>query len=619
MKLPDVALRWTLEHAISSDVETARLSNVCVDWRSVVKLHVLECSTKLHNGSLPLLPSMIACIRRTQSQNTAEIIQPDYESTVGETFCVAWFHPGGVQEVDVALNVKDDVYVDELDDAIPTNISSQSRTQLKRDIDAPSRRDEVEKPDCAQSRSTLDVADPERYAICAVEWQGYRHPVPILQSFGYTKGFLMDVFRLAMQENDAEDVGFLNKHINLSSPYSPTFAVRGAVVARPESYCMCVLSEGRSNSETEEDESNGELILIQQQEAQISRFCRQQRNCELRREVLPRVIQPSPFTVGRKQRCVQFLNAKGSHAVCMMTPPFDCGPVEGPITIFIIGIATEDGCFVSGLYHRFELGHLHPEDSTIEETEMSPVCMATSLYAAQYIEDTGSPVSYSLNSYNDERSSSNHSSGESISKCNCVMQGSTEKLACTAELEDDAQIVRGKSGPGRWHCYTFVADGCESSIRIDGVPEPMSIQIGTEIRRREVLDGLTIGSDHCFNVSLCCGHGSGGEGEGAIAEIAVFRGILDPLDVQTLEHRLMIKHGIPRPSGVLWNETNFERYAHALYTDPRAPQWTEHVPLRFMARHRSVAWSQRNPVTGRNMQISKIGCHASVESSDWDD
>jgi hypothetical protein len=104
----------------------------------------MECSTKLRNRALPLLPSMIACIRRTQSQNTAEIIQPDYESMVGETFCVAWFHPGGVQEVDVALNVKDDVYVAELGDAFPTNISSQSRTQLKRDIDAPSRRDEVE-------------------------------------------------------------------------------------------------------------------------------------------------------------------------------------------------------------------------------------------------------------------------------------------------------------------------------------------------------------------------------------------------------------------------------------------------------------------------------------------
>ena len=60
-----------------------------------------------------------------------------------------------------------------------------------------------------------------------------------------------------------------------------------------------------------------------------------------------------------------------------------------------------------------------------------------------------------------------------------------------------------------------------------------------------MLDGLTIGSDHCFGMSLCCGNGSGGEGEGAIAEIAVFHGRLDLLDLQVLERQMMKRHGIP--------------------------------------------------------------------------
>ena len=34
-----------------------------------------------------------------------------------------------------------------------------------------------------------------------------------------------------------------------------------------------------------------------------------------------------------------------------------------------------------------------------------------------------------------------------------------------------------------------------------------------------VLDGLTIGSDHVFDMSLCFGEGSDGEGVGSIAEI----------------------------------------------------------------------------------------------------
>ena len=48
----------------------------------------------------------------------------------------------------------------------------------------------------------------------------------------------------------------------------------------------------------------------------------------------------------------------------MRTHPFDCGPIEAPVTVFLVGIATEDGCFVSGLRKKYEVGHMYPHASS---------------------------------------------------------------------------------------------------------------------------------------------------------------------------------------------------------------------------------------------------------------
>jgi hypothetical protein len=152
-------------------------------------------------------------------------------------------------------------------------------------------------------------------------------------------------------------------------------------------------------------------------------------------------------------------------------------------------------------------------------------------------------------------------------------------------------------------------------------------------------------------MSLCCGNGSGGEGEGAIAELAVFQGRLDLTDIKVLEQDWMERHCILPMSPVIqssidmsnapeatsseatnsssmtvWSENELARQAHALFFLPETeeeaaslpsllPTGTR-IPLRFLSRHRSVAWKQINPVTGEQIHIKRIGCKSGASSSD---
>jgi hypothetical protein len=408
-----------------------------------------------------------------------------------------------------------------------------------------------------------------------------------------------------------------------------------------------------------------------------------------------------------------------------MTPPFACGPIPEPVTIFCIAIATEDGCFLSGLHHRFELGHFYPDTALAEITEQSPVCVATegwheystsisSSFPAPFVPSktiakskaaaslaakktaTGTSVdgggsggggarartssdrslpyrlssSFGDDSSIDDHGDSDDSAALSEMKCECIFRGVTDKTVVMDA--DEAMIRRGQLGPGSWHCYVAVFDGEATRIRIDGVEEQVEADdtcvpaaiCGTPLEklRHAMLDGLTIGSDHCFGMSLCCGQsGNRGEGEGSIAELAVFHGRFDQLDINVLEQTLMDKHGIvPRggsssssSSGLVttstsqeaalyWQENEFRRRAHCLYIEglqphqirqemrakrqghairydfPRPDKYPDpHVPLRFMTRHDAVAWKQVDPVTGEARQIAKIGSHLGGSSSEW--
>ena len=383
---------------------------------------------------------------------------------------------------------------------------------------------------------------------------------------------------------------------------------------------------------------------------------RNRRRRELQREVLPKVLYSAPFKgdqtndqIGVRQPCIQFLNIDSSHAVRLFTPPFKPGPISGPITVFCVGIATEDGCFFSGLSSRFELGHLYPESARDNLIERSAICTCVDASA-------GPKKGFSADGHSesdddcggDDRSSAKQESVDSDAsscdmsvdasgsdpglKCKCTFSGLGNVIDDDEDENSDNKMIetcRGARGPGLWHCYVAIYDGADSIIRVDGVPEDVRCKKSSKnapASAAAYLDGLTIGADHTFDMSLCFGNGSDGEGEGAMAELAVFKGALPIADIEAIESRLMKKHGIPLPQlspTELSTEDKNLRMAHAMLSHPpRHMAFSSsltRIPLRYMTKHRLVSWRQNNVVTGDPIQVSRIGSKFATgdSSSEW--
>lgn len=424
---------------------------------------------------------------------------------------------------------------------------------------------------------------------------------------------------------------------------SSTYAVRGATLARPEGYCLCWEQDdlpvpARKGAPKE---SSSPDVWQQKERDELARRRRRRRR-ELQREVLPKILNSAPRSlVGRPQLgidqpCVQFLNLDNSHAVRLFTPPFKPGPVPTPITVLCVGIATEDGCFVSGLKQRFEMGHLYPETHGDDVIERSPICICTDAGTAgsgsdkdgaNKDDEDGGGRGDKDESFNSDDSSCDMSmeaaGGDPGFKCACPFTG----LGDMGDHEHDdrpmGNLCRGNLGPGTWHCYVAVFDGVESNIRIDGEKETVRCNFPLS-GQAALLDGLTIGADHLFDMSLCFGQGSDGDGEGAIAELAVFKGRLPEQDIEMLEGRLMAKYGIPSPTLPEMEraeENRFYRIAHAMLShaadNTMFQSMSQRIPLRYFSKHRIVAWRQTNPVTGEPVRVQRIGTKLGDSSSDF--
>ena len=437
---------------------------------------------------------------------------------------------------------------------------------------------------------------------------------------------------------DSTDESPFKKHAALFGKTS-SCAVRGATIARPEGYCMCWEREDLMMLATRDGDTNA--LNIRDKELDLLTRRRRRRRRELQRQVLPKVLNSAPTaTAGRQQQgielpCIQFLNMDSSHAVRMFTPPFKPAAIPAPVTVFCVGIATEDGCFVSGLNRRFELGHLYPETRRDDLIERSPICLCTdggqsSIDSDKDMANEGETGTWDkAESFNSDDSSCDMSleaGGRDNPgfKCACPFTGLGD-AAAEAGHDDGMQsnICRGSLGPGLWHLYVAVFDGVDSRIRIDGENERVRCSFATE-SPTPFLDGLTIGADHTFDMSLCFGQGSDGEGEGAIAELAVFKGKLDQQDIETIERSLMSKYGIPAPTSpehVRTDENNFFRLAHAMLSHPPGHKLfvknKQPIPLKYMTKHRSVAWRQSNPVSGEPIRVERIGTKVGESSSDF--
>jgi hypothetical protein len=616
---PEVVLQWLVEN-VSSDVELATLSNVSTSWRKYVNKTLIYIASnerssngtrnKIYPSHSLLLPSMIRFSRVTESTSSFLSLEKK------DTFCAAWFPPTGIHTIPVSTQPLD------------VRRNQQNSSSRRRSWKSESR-------------------------MCCIAWHGYFSAVQVLTPFGYEPKFLQSLFSSSAWESMSS-----SKRQEMSS--ETTFAVRGATMARPEGYCLCWETFHVASNSGKIDPKSYSKILYDYSNVQ---------NVEvLQRQALPRVITcpqlknrtisekdnvDNPKTETRdKNLAVQFLNASGSAAVRMMTPLFLCGPLTRPVTLFCVGIATEDGCFMSGLTRRCEFGHMYPQCERDGIIDMSPICICT---GADHDDDdeeeddddydrfavsnlVRNKYSLSLTRGDDNETQQTFKPiGNSGISCGCpfhlskVNGGLFDSTSGRDEEEDGDDkppdyAHKGQRGPGQWHCYVAIVDGMQSTIRIDGVPEKMIRYVNNaNSSDKYLLDGLTIGSDHAFNMSLSCGDGPPGEGEGSIAELIVFQGRLPIPDIEALERKLMKQHGIlPTPPGLehdlVQQEDEWKRDSRALIEQP-APYdlivIPEGVPLRAVTNDPSVSWNRYNAVTGERMTVSRIGCRSNQDSSDW--
>ena len=234
--------------------------------------------------------------------------------------------------------------------------------------------------------------------------------------------------------------------------YKPTFSVRGATLARAEGYCLCLDDEFISQHCAQQKaacidgtttHSVQEINNQNGSEGTLSPHQKAKKQSTIAQALLPKVIKSTKrkapimyrfaedadnhkgnrdesihdphetksdnfFAWEKCQRAIQFLNCDRSQAVRLITPPFKCGGVQGPITIFIVGITTEDGCFLSGRKSRFEFGHMYPLSNRDMMIDMSPICIASGNHDA--VADT------SYSSSDDSNNQSSH--------CSCPFESS---------------------------------------------------------------------------------------------------------------------------------------------------------------------------------------------------
>eukprot|EP00523_Entomoneis_sp_CCMP467_P003519 CAMPEP_0168761156 /NCGR_PEP_ID=MMETSP0724-20121128/23154_1 /TAXON_ID=265536 /ORGANISM="Amphiprora sp., Strain CCMP467" /LENGTH=628 /DNA_ID=CAMNT_0008810223 /DNA_START=21 /DNA_END=1904 /DNA_ORIENTATION=+ len=620
--VPRVALEWFVLEAISSDVEMAQFSNVCELWRKIMidTLVGRRCS-----GSPLLLTSfvrkLISLGENNNSNNGNDNKNKDGGTSFDEAFCLAWFAPEGL--IQTWISPDDDSDGDDDDDDYGAGFMAlATRAAQTYLFDDPM---DSAKPKQPKALANNNKPQPNANAVLVTEeWRGFQSPADIFRHFGYTPAFLRSLIETLPYSNERDAL-----LANEFQAYTTNAAVRGATIARADGYCFCHDGDDDSNNNdknnssqianlrdkaqrqlyNEQEESDTErpglFDIMHLEESKLAMRRSTRRKQKLRRSVLPRVLvsQQNHYDKGDEAAdspkkptppmSVQFLNGSRDHAVTMVTPLLDCGPQATPITLFCVAIATEDGCFLSGLHHKFELGHLYPEEALFEATEQSPICVATEDW------DQGAIDSAMAQAFDaaDDRQQGSVSSDDSTSRhtenssCNCIFQHVQEK---NSQLDTDPDsIARGTLGPGSWHVYTTIVYGEQYRIRVDGVEEPVTLSsISTTLDHNPMLDGLTLGSDHNFGVSLCCGQGSPG-GQGAIAEVAVFRGALSPRDIETLEKRLMKKHCIPPLPTNFREQNDYGRRAQMLFCQGTGGP----VPLHYLARNRRVAWKQHDPVS----------------------
>jgi len=697
-----VAIKWFLHNACTSNAQLAVISDVCQRWRKVavdaVASEAVALGTRNReapgegNSASSLLENpthssirtlmitdmareLVVEQQKQDGSDGGETIPSQKQNQQGDNFCLAWFAPSGIRITSVSIDDDNDT---------EDGVKAQHGNMRGR------------------------KANPSRSVTCCTEWRGYRLANEVLTPFGYSPEFISSVLdaSLELADGNSVDAASLTSSPALSHLYNPTFAVRGATLARPEGFCLCVDNNyiHHANSSNFQKPSHAADHRVPScidgwmndyddnrwplnKKIGLSDVQRKTKQTSLAKSLLPRMVLSTRrkypllhrfaeedadenekelhnFSWEKRQRAVQFLNSDKSQAVKLITPNFECGPARGPVTMFVIAVTTEDGCFVSGRSSRFEFGHLYPLCSRDMQFDTSPVSIATGKCEAGEGKGVGTDsISFQRSSTvgtgttSDDNDENDSTDSEQSMHCLCKFDSGDPFNPKDLSIEDPTEdcVHRGCTGPGLWHCYTAVFDGKESSIRVDGCEEPKRTRehygLATSDEEDDdadnpinasrfvgsgVLDGLSIGSDHQFDMSLCYGEIEGECGQGAIAELAVFHGQMDESDIQCIEKFLMKKHGIlsvqekkeyvaqenenrTRPVNIECHleEDEWKRTAHAFIEQRRPWNLEGKIPLRVAANHPSVAWQRTNEITGAPVRITRIGAKHSNGSSDW--
>lgn len=167
------------------------------------------------------------------------------------------------------------------------------------------------------------------------------------------------------------------------------------------------------------------------------------------------------------------------------------------------------------------------------QNDMSPICIATGKNTERkHGKSRTKPASISRSLDSSSEDDADSSFSEASMHCLCKFDSGDPFQPRDPSIEDTTEdcTFRGRTGPGLWHCYTAVFDGQNSIIRVDGCKEPAQTREdfddeddiddadkacnASKYVGSGYLDGLTIGSDHQFDMSLCYGEIEGESGQG---------------------------------------------------------------------------------------------------------
>jgi len=197
MNCPELALQWVVTHS-ASNTEIAALSNVCRRWRTIVGRTLLDQAKEsllcdADTSSLLLLSSMIRFIHCDQKVTVNRI----------ESYCLAWFHPRGIQFKELPIHQADESDEDEGVNVRDHRSRSRSpqpfapggqQSYMGSDNEAKfsRRRSKSPTPLLAAVGKGLRRLETNQddFVNCMYQWNGYREAIEVLEPFGYAKSFV---------------------------------------------------------------------------------------------------------------------------------------------------------------------------------------------------------------------------------------------------------------------------------------------------------------------------------------------------------------------------------------------------------------------------------------------